>query len=502
MSAHLFNSIEKNLAYIREVFRDNDDLIIRELEVGDIFNVRMCLVFIDGLINKEYLTEYAIEALLREEEIKSFTLKGYKTSIFEAIKKQILYSADIKAKAKWDPIIDAILSGDTLLLVDEFPQGLIIDTREPPSRGIQEPQTETVVRGPRDGFTESIKINTSMIRRRVKDTRLKVKMLKVGRRSKTDLALMYIDDIVDKKLLDEVNKRISAIDIDAVLDSSILENLIEDNYLSPFPQMENTERPDAVAAAIYEGRIAIVVDNSPFVLLAPATLGTLMQSSEDYYTRWVEASLVRFFRQLGLFLLFLPGPLYVALTAYHPGLLPSKLIYFVAASRINVPFPAIVEAVLMETTMELIREAGTRISGPIGTTIGIVGGLIIGQAAVEAGIVSPLMIIIVAVTTIATFVIPSYEYSAGFRIVKFGFFILAGFLGLYGITLGIIILLSHLAKLNSFGIPYTSPYSGLGIDEGDLKDTLVKGPIQSFRMRPGFTHPKNKRRMRRDKKDE
>ena len=266
MSAHLFNSIEKNLAYIREVFRDNDDLIIRELEVGDIFNVRMCLVFIDGLINKEYLTEYAIEALLREEEIKSFTLKGYKTSIFEAIKKQILYSADIKAKAKWDPIIDAILSEDTLLLVDEF-SGLISDTREPPSRGIQEPQTETVVRGPRDGFTESIKINTSMIRRRVKDTRLKVKMLKVGRRSKTDLALMYIDDIVDKKLLDEVNKRISAIDIDAVLDSSILENLIEDNYLSPFPQMENTERPDAVAAAIYEGRIAIVVDNSPLSFL-------------------------------------------------------------------------------------------------------------------------------------------------------------------------------------------------------------------------------------------
>ena len=269
MSAHLFNSIEKPSLH-QEVFRDNDDLIIRELEVGDIFNVRMCLVFIDGLINKEYLTEYAIEALLREEEIKSFTLKGYKTSIFEAIKAN-LYSADIKAKAKWDPIIDAILSGDTLLLVDEFPQGLIIDTREPPSRGIQEPQTETVVRGPRDGFTESIKINTSMIRRRIKDTRLKVKMLKVGRRSKTDLALMYIDGIVDKKLLDEVNKRISAIDIDAVLDSSILENLIEDNYLSPFPQMENTERPDAVAAAIYEGRIAIVVDNSPFVLLAPAT---------------------------------------------------------------------------------------------------------------------------------------------------------------------------------------------------------------------------------------
>lgn len=192
----------------------------------------------------------------------------------------------------------------------------------------------------------------------------------------------------------------------------------------------------------------------------------------------------------------------MALTAYHPGLLPTKLVYFLAASRINVPFPAIVESVLMETTMELIREAGTRISGPIGTTIGIVGGLIIGQAAVEAGIVSPLMIIIVAITTIATFVIPSYELSAAFRIIKFIFFILAGFLGLYGIVLGVIVLITHLAKLNSFGIPYSSPYSGLGIEEGDVKDTLVKAPIQRLWLRPGFTNPRDKQRMGRNNKNE
>ena len=502
MDKVISKDIDENIQYIKDVFIDNDDLIIRDIVIGDVLSVKLSIVLIDGLINTEYVAEYVIGSLLREEEIKSFTLQGYKTTILEAIKEKGLYSTEIKDVINWDDVLNAILSGNTLLFVDGSPTAVIIGTRGGPGRSIGEPQTETVVRGPRDGFTETFKFNITMIRRRIKDTNLKVKVHIVGRRSKTYVAVIYIDDIVDKKLLDEVNKRLSNVDIDVILDSSMLENLIEDNYLSPFPQMENTERPDAVAASICEGRIALIVDNSPFALLVPATIGTLMQSSEDYYTRWSEATAIRIFRLLGLLLVVLPGPLYVALTAYHPGLLPTKLIYFLGASRINVPFPTILEAILMEITMELLREAGTRISGPIGTTIGIVGGLIIGQAAVEAGIVSPLMIIIVAITTIATFVIPSYELSAALRVIKFGFFILSGTLGLYGITLGTIILMGHLAKLNSFGIPYTSPYSGLGIKEGDLKDTLVKAPIQRLWLRPGFTHPKNKQRMRRDKKNE
>ena len=500
MEKYLSNNINENIKYIKKILVDNDDLIIREFVVGDILTVKLALVFIDGLVSKDYITEYVIGSLLQEEEIKSFTLEGYKTSIFESIKKQGIYSAEVKDVEDWDSSLQAILSGDTLLLIDNSSTAIIIGSRGAPARGIGEPQTETVVRGPRDGFTEVLMFNIALIRRRIKDPKLRVKMHTVGRRSKTGVALMYIDDIVDKKLVDEVNKRISGIDIDAILDSSILENLIEDNYLSPFPQMENTERPDAVAASIYEGRIALVVDNSPFVVLVPATIGTLMQSSEDYYTRWPEATYIRLFRLLGMILILLPGPAYVALTAYHPGLLPTKLMYFLAASRINVPFPAILEAILMDTTMELLREAGTRVSGPIGTTIGIVGGLVIGQAAVEAGIVSPLMIIIVAIATVATFVLPSYEFSAALRVIKFGFYLLAGSLGLYGITLASILLIGHLAKLNSFGIPFMSPYSGLGMEEGDLKDTLVKAPIQRLWMRPGFTHPKNKQRMRRDKK--
>ncbi|NLN15491.1 MAG: spore germination protein [Tissierellia bacterium] len=502
MIEKISKNIDANIQYIKDILRDNDDLVIRNFEVGEVLRVKMSVVYIDGLINKDFISQFVIGSLMREEDIKSFTLEGYKTTIFEAVQKHGLYSSEIKDESKWDPLFKAMLSGDTLLFVDGCDKAIIVGSRGFPSRSIGEPQTETVIRGPRDGFTEVIKFNTTLIRRRIRDTSLRVKMYSVGRRSQTDVAVMYIEDIANKELVEEVKRRIEAIDIDAIVDSTILENLIEDNYLSPFPQVENTERPDSVAAALYEGRVAIVVDNSPFVLIVPATVGTLMQSAEDHYTRWIEVSVTRIMRHLGLLLLLLSGPLYVALTAYHPGLLPTKLSYFLAASRNNVPFPAIVEAALMEITMELLREGGTRISGPISTTIGIVGGLIIGQAAVEAGIVSPLMIIVVAITTVATFVIPSYEYSAAFRMVKFVLFLFSGFFGLYGITIGVILVLSHLAKLNSFGIPYTSPYSGLGVIEGDLKDVLVKVPVQKLWLRPGFTKPRDKQRMRLDKYDE
>lgn len=497
MQQILLKDLEKNEEALKKIFTDCDDVFFRRIEVGDVFRVKMTLVFIDGLVNKEYMAEHAIYSLFIEEEIRSFSLQGFKSSLIDVIAKETLTTIDVKEEFLIENILNAVLSGDTVILIDNVDKCLIFDTKGWESRGVSQPETETVIRGPRDGFTESVKVNMTLVRRRIKDTNLKIKMQKVGRRSQTSLAIMYMEDIVDKSLVTEVNERLKSIDIDAILDSSILENLIEDNYLSPFPQIENTERPDSVAAAIYEGRVAIIVDNSPFVLIVPATIGTLMQSSEDYYTRWTESSFIRIIRFIAIFLSVLAPALYIAITAYHPGLLPTKLTYYLAASRVNVPFPAVVEAFLMELTMELLRESGTRISGPIGTTVGIVGGLIIGQAAVEAGIVSPLMIIIVAITTISSFSIPSYELSAGFRIWRFILIACAAIFGLYGIMLGIIILGTHLIKLDSFGVPFTSPYSGLGISSGDLKDTLIKMPIQELEKRPTFTQPRNKRRMRR-----
>lgn len=497
----LLKSLDKNVEILKGIFADCDDVQFRSVVVGDVFKVNITFVYIDGLVNKEYIAEHAIYSLFVEEEIKSFTLEGFKKSLIQTISKEALTTIDIKEEFHMDKVINAILSGDTVILIDNIEKCLIFDSKGWVSRGVEEPQTETVIRGPRDGFNESVKVNMSLIRRRIKDPNLKIKMTTVGRRSQTNVAIMYIEDIVNKSLVQEVNERLNSVDIDAILDSSLLENLIEDNYLSPFPQIENTERPDSVAASLYEGRVAILVDNSPFALLVPATVGTLLQSTEDYYTRWQEAQGVRVLRIIAVFLSLITPSLYIAIISYHPGLLPTKLTYYLAASRLNVPFPAVVETFLMEVTIELIRESGTRISGPIGTTIGIVGGLIIGQAAVEAGIVSSILIIIVAITTISSFAIPSYEFSAGLRVWRFVLIVFSAILGLYGIMLAVIILGTHLVKLNSFGVPFTSPYSGLGVSSGELKDTLVKAPIQEFKERPSFTKPRNKIRMRRSWKD-
>lgn len=502
MEKILLKDIERNLNVIKEKFTDSYDFVCREIEVGEVYKVKMALLFIDGLVDKPSIAEYTIGSLFAEEELKTFTLQGFKSSLLEVISKETLYAAEIKEEFHMEKIINAMLSGDTILLIDKADKAIIIGERGWPTRGIGEPETETVVRGPRDGFTEGLKTNTTLIRRRIKDTNLKIKVQQIGRRTKTDVAVLYMDDIVDKSLVQEVYERLGSIDIDAIFDSSMLENLIEDNYMSPFPQIENTERPDAASASLCEGRVAIIVDNSPFALLVPATVGTLLQSTEDYYGRWAESLVIRILRIVAVILTLLTPALYVATISYHPGLLPTKLTYYLAASRINVPFPAVVETLLMETTIELIRESGTRISGPVGTTIGIVGGLIIGQAAVEAGIVSPILIIIVGVTTIASFALPSYEFGAGLRVWRFIIIICAAVLGLYGITLGIILLGTHLVKLNSFSVPYTSPYSGLGVGSGELKDTLIKAPIQDLEERPLFTKPRNKIRMRRSWKDE
>lgn len=494
--------IDENLKHIKDLLKGSSDLIIREFEAGDVPRVKMATIFIDGLGSKEFVSDFVIRSLLREKKLQPATIKGVKTSIIDAVVKYGVSSADMSEEDDFEEIINAILIGDTVLLMDNSEKAIVLDTKSFPARSVDEPTTESLIRGPREGFVEALRTNVALVRRRIRDTGLNIDMYKIGRRSKTSVAVIYIEDIVNPKLLKEVKKRLDKIDIDAISDSSSLEFLIEDNYLSPFPQIENTERPDTVAASIYEGRVSIIVDGSPFSLILPATVGTLLNSSEDYYSRWTDSSTKRILRLIAVLLVTLPSALYVAVTVYHPGILPSKLIYFLAANRINVPFPALIEALIMEGTMEILRESGTRISGPIGSTISIVGGLVIGQAAVDAGIVNPLMIIIVAISAIATFVVPSHGLSTALRLSKFALIILSGLLGLYGLMLGIIVLGSHILSLNSFGIPFSSPYSGLGVKEGDLKDTLIKAPITKLWSRPAFTFPQNIRRMRGGKKDE
>ena len=332
-----------------------------------------------------------------------------------------------------------------------------------------------------------------MIRRYIRDPNLRFKTYQVGRRSKKDLVLSYIDGIVNPDIVKEVNRRLETIDMDDAPESGYIEEWIEDSFLSPFPQVLNTERPDKVAAALLEGKVAILLDGTPFVLIAPATLGNTLQSPEDYYERWTIGTLLRALRYLAAFIaMFLPA-LYIALVSFHPGMIPSDLAFSIAASREGVPFPAYVEALLMALTMELLREAGTRLPTPIGQTIGIVGGLVIGEAAVSAGLVSPAMVIVVALNAIASFSLPSYSVAISFRILLFGMMLAAATFGLYGIILSYIMLNVHLVNLKSFGVPYTTPFAPNFLS--DWKDLILRAPITTIKRRPTYMQPLDKKSL-------
>lgn len=368
-----------------------------------------------------------------------------------------------------------------------------MDTVGGESRAIEEPRSEALIRGSKEGFIENIRTNTMMIRRYIADPNLRFSTYKVGRRSKKDLVVAYMDGIVNPDMVNEVKRRLETIDIDDAPESGYIEQWIEDSFLSPFPQVLNTERPDKASEALLKGKVVILLDRTPFVLIAPATFGSLLQSPEDYYWRWSLGTLVRLLRYLGAFIsVFLPA-LYIALVSYHPGLVPSDLAFSIAASRDEVPFPPAVEALIMTATMELLREAGLRLPTAIGQTIGIVGGLVIGEAAVSAGIVSPIMVIVVALNAIASFALPSYSIAITFRILQFGLMAAAAVFGLYGIILCYIMINIHIVNLMSFGVPYSTPFAPSFMN--DWKDLVLRAPIAMMKRRPVYMQTNDKKLM-------
>lgn len=486
--------LDENITFLKDTFKDSNDMVYREFNIGGPEGSRMFICYVDGMADKILLDDFVLSPImLVSREVKP-DYEDIKTKLVEATKNSALAVSDYKEVEKMDDVLTSILSGETALFFDNYTKAFIIATRAWPARGPSEPSAETAIRGPRDGFTETMRFNTALVRRRIRDTRFKVKQSQVGVRSKTDIAIMYIDDIVDKRVLEEVEKKIKAIDIDAILDSGYIQQFIEDRQITPFPQVQTTERPDVVAGALYEGRVAIIVDNSPFALVVPVTLNAFFQSAEDYYSRSTIVSFVRVLRLISGLLSLVAPSLYIALVAFHPAIIPTSLALSIAATREGVPFPAFIEAIIMELTLEFLREAGVRLPRPIGSTIGIVGGLVIGQAAVSAGIVSPIMVIVVALTAIASFSIPNYEVAAGFRLIRFLLMIFAAVYGLYGVVLGLIAALVHLVNIKSFGVPYLSPVAPLAI--GDLKDgPLMRLSWKYLRKRPVHLDPQDEIRQ-------
>ncbi|HHU62791.1 MAG TPA: spore germination protein [Clostridiales bacterium] len=494
------SSLDRNLDYFRQQLEDADDVVYREMVIGSRHDLRAVLMYVDGMVDKDLVNHQILKSLMLDIRQAYDSVQTLKEDMYRILVKCSITVGEISETQDLDQAILALLSGETLFLLDGYAVVLKIATRGWPSRGVEEPPTESVIRGPRDGFNETLRVNTTLIRRRIRDPRLKIKSLKIGQRSQTDVVIAYIKDVVDPNVLNEVKNRLKDIKIDGIFESGYIEQLIEDNWLSPFPQVQNTERPDEAAAALLEGRVAIIVDNTPFVLLVPTTLNSLFQSPEDYYERWLIASAIRVLRFIaGAYSLILPA-LYIAVTSFNPGIIPNRLVLSIAGSREGVPFPAYVEAIIMEVSLELLREAGVRLPGPIGQTIGIVGGLIIGQAAVQAGIVSPIMVIVVAITAIASFAIPSYNVAISFRILRFALILAAAFLGLYGLVLGLLAIIVHLATLKSFGVPYLPSFDKYNIK--NFQDFVIRAPLMTMKQRPMFLEGRDKTRAQDERPEE
>ncbi len=471
---------------LKKTTGNSSDIVIHEIMLGSGNDLPAAVISVDGLDDPKMINENLLEVLMGNPEID-----GYLGSenILDSIMKHVIKIGGVKKVMNWNDLFSELLSGQSILLIDGVYGGLSISTRGGQQRAIEEPAIEVTVRGPRDSFTESLRVNTSLIRKRIKDPNLWIENFKIGEVTRTDVALMYIKGIANDKVLEEARKRLNTIKIDAILDSGYIEQLIEDKTYTIFPTMHHSERPDVVAANLLEGRFAIVVEGSPFVLLAPAVFIQFFQSADDYYTRFDIATAIRLLRVLS-YLISLVGPaVYVAVTTFHQELIPTQLVFALAAQRETIPFPAVVEAIGMEIVFEILREAGLRLPRPIGQTVSIVGALVIGQAAVQAGLVSPAMVIVVSITAIASFATPSFFIAISARLYRFVFMFLAATFGFYGIIIGMITLAVHLTSLRSFGVPYMAPIAPF--IRSNSRDTVIRAPLWSMSARPRLFSQKN-----------
>ena len=473
--------IEENESAIKEAFAHCDDLKFRKLTIGENGSVRGFVCYIEvnagnNLINVLGRMLAYMETLSKEQLIE--TVKGNAFAL-----------SDADPYTYMEDAIRGVLIGDAVLFIDGVDVALKMPDQGYPKMGISKSEAEKVVRGSDESFAESEKANTALIRKRIRNTKLKVKEFQVGVRSFTNVAIVYIEDLAEKALVEEIHRRLTEYDIDGVMDSGVMEQLAEESWISPFPQFQSTRRPDRAAMEVLNGKVVVLVDNSPVALLLPTDVNSFLKTTDDYYNRFYMATFARVIRYVAAFFaLTLPG-LYLAVTNFHTQILPTPLLLSFSKAREGVPFPAALEVLLMELSFELIREAGVRLPGTMGNTIGIVGGLIIGQAAVEANLVSPIVVIVVAFTALCSFAIPNEEFAFSFRILKFLLIALSAWFGFFGFLIGLFLVLVHMAGLKSFDVPYLSPYVGAQLNGyQDEKDSVVRFPLRMLWKRPMYAN--------------
>ncbi|MBB6444298.1 spore germination protein [Bacillus benzoevorans] len=466
----LNDNFTQNVTFFRTIYQNCSDVFFRSFILFG--QKKAVIIYIKGLSDIEAVENFVLTPLMQEKP---------EDASFDILENQLPISQMGKVTLIAD-CIESIANGNPLLLCDGETFGYSLGFAKWEKRAIDEPVAEGSIRGSREGFTESLDTAASLLRRIIKSPALKMKSLKIGRYTKTNVILAYIEGIAEQSLIDEMTARLNRIEIDGVLESQYIEEMIEDNPYSPFPQIMSTERPDIACANLLEGRAVILVEGTPFCLIAPISFFSLIQSHEDYYQRYMVGTLIRWLRYLFLAISLLLPSLYVALMTFHQEMVPAPLLLSIAASREAVPFPAIVEALLMEISFEALREAGIRMPKQMGSAVSIVGALVIGQAAVQAGLVSAPMVIIVAITGISSFMVPRYVAGIAIRMLRFPIMLLASTLGLLGVMLCVIAIAIHLCTLRSFGMPYLEPLAPLKTRE--LKDVLWRAPLWMLDTRP------------------
>lgn len=469
-------SLKTRLHWFKQRFNNCSDIIFREFTLTSGENC--AIIYFSGMIDQDSLQRFILQDLQTEASESA--------NIYKALfQRKSLSVSNYTITSDLNECLTHILSSCATLIIDGDKRMINFEVASYPTRSIEETPNESIIRGSRESFIEDLPTNLTLLRRLLKTPDLKTESIVVGRKTQTPLVLAYIEGICKPELIAEMKRRLSYIQIDGIIGSYYIEEFIKDNPYSPFPQVEYTERPDIVIASLLEGRAAIMLNGTPVCLLAPVTLYMLMQSPDDYNMWFIAGSFIRLIRYLFLLISLLLPSIYIAVTTFHPQMIPFPLLITIASAREIVPFPVVYEAFIMEITFEALREASIRIPKSIGQAVSIIGALVIGTAAVQAGIISATMVIVVSVTGIASFIIPHYDLGLSVRLLRFPIIILASMFGLYGIACALIFIYIHLVKMKSFGVPYLSPLTPL-IKE-DTGDTFIRLPWTFMRTRPSIT---------------
>ncbi len=497
-SAALHKSLDKNINDFQQLVGISYDINIRRIKLSIGKGIDAALLYVKGLADEDAINDAIIKTLVYSPFFTDAQKVTTQKALLNLLTEKMIAHAKVEELKTWTDILDSVMSGDTILLINGVRCAIDIGTRKWSDRGVEQPANEQVIRGPRDSFNETLITNTMLIRRRIKNPKLQFELMEIGTLTKTDTVIAFIKGIANPKLVEEVRKRLSRIETDGILETNMIEEFIEDNPFSPLPQVFHTERPDVAVAQLLEGKVVILVDGVPNVLAVPTTFWRFIYSPEDYYQKIYFSFTIRILRIITLLTALCLPSFYVAITTFHQELIPVGILDIIVSGHRNVPFPIVVEVFIMEFVLEVIREAGVRLPKSVGQAISIVGALVLGQAAIQAKMASPATVTVVAITAVSNFTVPVFSAALTIRVMRFVLLIISGTLGVFGFLTALFVILIHLCSLRSFGEPFMAPFAPAV--PADLKDSLIRVPIWKMSKRPKSLGARNVVRQKNDLK--